>query len=82
MEFDNVKAHQGAWLRSASAARSCRGSSLGAGHVRADHMHVVPLQPRAARRVGLVRLRGKRGTGGVKVVAQALMSLRRVPVGH
>jgi hypothetical protein len=38
---------------------------------------VVPLNPRLSRRVGLVQLRGKRTTEGVKVVAAALMTLRR-----
>src|SRR5262245_57964228 len=76
MEFDNVEAIKS--LVAVGLGCSIVPSlSLGAGHVPVEHMHVVPLQPRAARRVGLVRLRGKRGADGVKVVAQALMSLRR-----
>jgi DNA-binding transcriptional LysR family regulator len=76
MEFDNVEAIKS--LVAVGLGCSIVPSlSLGAGHVPVDDMHVVPLQPRAARRVGLVRLRGKRGADGVKIVAQALMSLRR-----
>jgi len=76
MEFDNVEAIKS--LVAVGLGCSIVPSlSLGAGHVPVDQMHVVPLQPRAARRVGLVRLRGKRGADGVKIVAQALMSLRR-----
>ena len=81
MEFDNVEAIK-SLVAIGLGCSIVPSLSLGAGHVPADHMHVVPLQPRAARRVGLVRLRGKRGTGGVKVVAQALMSLRRVRNGR
>ena len=76
MEFDNVEAIKS--LVAVGLGCSIVPSlSLGAGHVPVDDMQVVPLQPRAARRVGLVRLRGKRGADGVKIVAQALMSLRR-----
>ena len=39
-------------------------------------MIVLPLAPRVARRVGLVKLRGKRGTEGVKLAAEALRGLR------
>ena len=41
------------------------------------NIRVVPLSPRAYRQVGLVRLRGKRGTDGVRLVAAALSALRR-----
>ena len=51
--------------------------SLGRGHVSAGNVRVVPLNPRARRSVGLVRLRGKRGTEGVKMVADALMTATR-----
>jgi DNA-binding transcriptional LysR family regulator len=81
MEFDNVEAIKS--LVAVGLGCSVVPSlSLGAGHVPVDQMHVVPLQPRAARRVGLVRLRGKRGADGVKVVAQALMNLRRARNGR
>ena len=46
-----------------------------------DALNSPVLPPSASRSVGLVRLRGKRGSDGVKVVAQALMSLRRVRNG-
>jgi hypothetical protein len=39
---------------------------------------VVPIIPRAKRRIGLVQLKGKRGTEGVKLVATALLALRRL----
>jgi hypothetical protein len=39
-------------------------------------VRVVPLSPRSSRRVGLVRLRGKRSTEGVKAVTAALLTLR------
>jgi len=40
---------------------------------------VRPLSPRASRRVGLVRLRGKRGTDGMELVFEALLALRQLP---
>jgi len=75
MEFDNVEAIK-SLVAVGLGCSIVPSMSLGAGHGPADHLRVVPLQPRAMRRVGLVRLRGKRGTNGVKVVAQALMELR------
>jgi DNA-binding transcriptional LysR family regulator len=44
----------------------------------AAHMLVRPLNPRASRPVGLVRLRGKRATEGMELVSAALLSLRRI----
>jgi DNA-binding transcriptional LysR family regulator len=76
MEFDNVEAIK-SLVAIGMGCSIVPSLSLGDGHLPADHLQVVPLKPRAARRVGLVRLRGKRGTDGVKVVAQALMRLRR-----
>ena len=76
MEFDNVEAIK-SLVAIGLGCSIVPSMSLGAGHVPADHLNVVPLQPRAMRQVGLIRLRGKRGTSGVKVVAQALMQLRR-----
>ena len=75
MEFDNVEAIK-SLVAVGLGASIVPSLSLGPGHVPADHVRVVPLNPRASRSVGLVRLRGKRGSDGVKVVAQALMSLR------
>jgi len=51
--------------------------SLGAGHIPAANMLVRPLNPRVSRRVGLIRLRGKRSTDGMELVSAALLSLRR-----
>jgi hypothetical protein len=38
---------------------------------------VLPLKPRLTRRVGLVRLGGKRRTEGMQLVHQALLTLRK-----
>jgi len=50
--------------------------SLGAGHVVAANMLVRPLSPRASRRIGLVRSRGKRDTEGMELVFATLLALR------
>jgi DNA-binding transcriptional LysR family regulator len=76
MEFDNVEAIK-SLVAVGLGASIVPGLSLGEGHVPADHVQVVPLSPRASRRVGLVQLRGKRATEGVKVVAGALLALRQ-----
>jgi DNA-binding transcriptional LysR family regulator len=76
MEFDNVEAIK-SLVAVGLGASIVPSLSLGEGHVPADHVRVVPLNPRLSRRVGLVQLRGKRTTEGVKVVAAALMTLRR-----
>ncbi len=76
MEFDNVEAIKS--LVAVGLGCSIVPSlALGEGHVPSGHIRVVPLNPRLSRRVGLVQLRGKRTTEGVKVVAAALMTLRR-----
>jgi DNA-binding transcriptional LysR family regulator len=76
MEFDTVEAIKS--LVSVGLAASIVPSlSLGDGHVTAANIRVVPLSPRTYRQVGLVRLRGKRGTDGVRLVAAALSTLRR-----
>ena len=80
MEFDNVEAIK-SLVAVGLGASIVPSLSLGVGHVSADHMHVVPLSPRVSRRVGLVQLRGKRTTEGVKVVA-ALMALRQAGNGN
>ena len=52
--------------------------SLGAGHVMIANTLVRPLSPRASRRVGLVRSRGRRGTDGMELVFEALLALRQL----
>jgi molybdate transport repressor ModE-like protein len=76
MEFDNVEAIK-SLVAVGLGASIVPSMSLGEGHVPADHVRVVPLNPRASRRVGLVQLRGKRPTEGVRIVAEALLTLRR-----
>jgi DNA-binding transcriptional LysR family regulator len=76
MEFDNVEAIKSLVAVGLGASIVPR-LSLGSGHVPANHVRVVPLNPPVSRNVGLVQLRGKRITEGVKVVADALMTLRR-----
>jgi DNA-binding transcriptional LysR family regulator len=76
MEFDNVEAIK-SLVAVGLGASIVPSLSLGPGHVPADNVRVVPLSPRVSRNVGLVQLRGKRTTEGVKVVADALMTLRR-----
>jgi DNA-binding transcriptional LysR family regulator len=76
MEFDNVEAMKSVVDVGLGASIVPR-LSLGAGHVAATNMLVRPLSPRASRRVGLVRLRGKRSTDGMELVSAALLALRR-----
>src|SRR6516164_5607127 len=75
MEFDNVEAV-------GLGASIVPSLSLGAGHVTMANTLVRPLSPRASRRVGLVRLRGKRGTDGMELVSAALLTLRRRPAAR
>ena len=74
MEFDNVEAMKSV-VAVGLGASVVPSLSLGAGHVAAN-MLVRPLSPRASRQVGLVRLRGKRGTEGMELVSAALLGLR------
>jgi molybdate transport repressor ModE-like protein len=76
MEFDNVEAIK-SLVAVGLGASIVPSLSLGPGHVPADNVRIVPLSPRVSRKVGLVQLRGKKITDGVKVVAEALMTLRR-----
>jgi DNA-binding transcriptional LysR family regulator len=76
MEFDNVEAMKSVVAVGLGASIVPR-LSLGAGHVATANMLVRPLGPRASRRVGLVRLRGKRSTDGMELVSAALLALRR-----
>jgi DNA-binding transcriptional LysR family regulator len=77
MEFDNVEAIKSV-VAVGLGASIVPNLSLGAGHVAAANMLVRPLNPGASRRVGLVRLRGKRATEGMELVSAALLSLRRI----
>ena len=74
MEFDNVEAIKSVVAVGLGASIVPR-LSLANGHV-AMNTFVVPLSPRIRRRVGLVQLRGKQGTDGMKIVAAALLGLR------
>jgi len=78
MEFDNVEAMKSV-VAVGLGASIVPSLSLGAGHVKMANTLVRPLSPRASRRVGLVRLRGKRGTDGMELVFEALLALRQLP---
>jgi DNA-binding transcriptional LysR family regulator len=75
MEFDNVEAMKSV-VAVGLGASIVPSLSLGAEPFPAAKMLVRPLTPRASRRVGLVRLRGKRSTDGMELVSAALLSLR------
>jgi DNA-binding transcriptional LysR family regulator len=75
MQFDNVEAIK-SLVAVGLGASIVPSLCLGAGHVPTGNIVVAPLSPRASRQVGLVRLRGKRSTEGMKLVAAALMTLR------
>jgi len=76
MEFDNVEAMKSVVAVGLGASIVPR-SSLGAGHVATTNTVVVPLSPRVKRRMGLVQVRGKQETEGMKLVSSALLSLRQ-----
>jgi DNA-binding transcriptional LysR family regulator len=75
MEFDNVEAMKSV-VAVGLGASIVPSLSLGVGHFPVLNMLVRPLTPRVSRRVGLVRLRGKRSTDGMELVSEALLSLR------
>jgi DNA-binding transcriptional LysR family regulator len=75
MEFDNVEGIK-SLVEVGLGASIVPSLCLGAGHVATTNMLILPLSPRVSRRVGLVQMRGKRGTDGVKIVAAALLALR------
>jgi DNA-binding transcriptional LysR family regulator len=81
MEFDNVEAMKSV-VAVGLGASIVPSLSLGAGHVTMANTLVRPLNPRASRQVGLVRLRGKRGTDGMELVFAALLTLRRRPAAR
>ncbi len=76
MTFDNVEAIK-SLVAVGLGASIVPSLSLGAGHVPMANTVVAPLNPRAARKVGLVQLRGKRATAAMQIVSAALMTLRR-----
>ena len=76
MEFDNVEAIKSV-VAVGLGASIIPSLALGEGHVIAKNTIALPLRPRAARQVGLVKLRGKLATDGIEVVAEALLTLRR-----
>ena len=75
MTFDNVEAIKSLVVVGLGAS-IVPSLSLGAGHVPMENTVVAPLNPRAARRVGLVQLRGKRATAAMQIVSAALLTLR------
>jgi DNA-binding transcriptional LysR family regulator len=77
MEFDNVETIK-SLVAVGLGASIVPGLSLGAGYVQTANIRVVPISPRAKRRIGLVQLKGRRDTEGVKLVAAAMLALRRL----
>jgi DNA-binding transcriptional LysR family regulator len=77
MEFDNVETIK-SLVAVGLGVSIVPGLSLGAGLVPIANIRVVPISPRAKRRIGLVQLKGKRDTEGVKLVAMTLSALRRL----
>jgi DNA-binding transcriptional LysR family regulator len=75
MEFDNVEAIK-SMVAVGLGASIVPGLALGPGHVSAENIRIAPLSPRATRRIGLVQLKNKRITEGVKLVTAALLTLR------
>jgi DNA-binding transcriptional LysR family regulator len=76
MEFDNVETIK-SLVAVGLGASIVPSSSLGSGHVTAENILVVPISPAVSRRIGLVQMRGKQATDGMKLVYQALLTLRR-----
>jgi len=76
MTFDNVEAIKSV-VAVGLGASIVPSLCLGEGHVPMAGTIVAPLSPRAARKVGLVHLRGKRPTEAMRLVTAALMALRR-----
>ena len=76
MTFDNVEAIK-SLVAVGLGASVVPSMCLGDGHVPTRGTIVVQLSPRAGRRVGLVKLRGKRPTNAMQLVVAALMTLRR-----
>ena len=77
MEFDNVETVKSLVAVGLGASLVPR-LSLGAGHVPVANLQVVPISPRAKRRIALVKLKDRQTTEGVKLVAAALSGLSRL----
>lgn len=78
MTFDNVEAIK-SLVAVGLGASIVPSLCLGTGHVAMGNAVVVPLSPRAGRRVGLVKLRQKSSTTAMQLVSAALLTLRRAP---
>jgi DNA-binding transcriptional LysR family regulator len=76
MTFDNVEAIK-SLVAVGLGASIVPSLCLGAGHVPTSDIAVVPLSPRAGRRIGLVQLRGKTATEAMQIVSTALLTLRK-----
>jgi DNA-binding transcriptional LysR family regulator len=74
MEFDNVEAIK-SLVAVGLGASIVPSLSLGVGHAATKDTMVASLSPRASRRIGLVRLRGKRSSEGMQLVIEALKTL-------
>ncbi len=78
MEFDNVEAIK-SLVAVGLGASIVPSLSVGAGRAAIKNTVVAPLSPRASRQIGLVTLRGKQGSEGIRIVAEALRALRARP---
>ena len=78
MTFDNVEAIK-SLVAVGLGASIVPSLCLGTGHVAMGDTVVLPLSPRARRRVGLVKLRQKSSTTAMQLVSAALLTLRRAP---
>ena len=74
MEFDNVETIISLMAVGLDASLVPR-LSWAPGHVPVANLRVVPISPRAKRRIGLVKLKGRQNRQGVKLVAMALATL-------
>ena len=81
MEFDHVEAIMSV-VAVGLGASAVPSLALGAGHVAATNIVVRGVSPPVVRRIALVRLRGKRDTDAIEVVAKALLTLQRRAVWH
>jgi len=75
MTFDNVEAIK-SLVAVGLGASIVPSLCLGSGHIALTNAIVAPLEPCAGRRVGLVRLRSKHPTDAMRIVADALLTLR------
>jgi DNA-binding transcriptional LysR family regulator len=75
MTFDNVEAIKSV-VAVGLGASMVPSLCLGPGHVSKASFISRPLNPRVARQVGLVRLRGRRDTEAMRLTADAILTLR------